>query len=226
MDTTLSPTQALDLLRRNPCDVTPAIKALRDTADLNDPALPLLYARIAAALPSVQELEDILGDRAHIMANFYPTPKEATPSTEDTIDTFLSTFGAADARECEVLSKVIFNPTPDYAAVLAAEERNSIPAQPQAEESEQDKLINSFILKNHAPTTAPPQQPELKPADKSEKLTNRPQPAPEAPRPAPESTLTVSFVKMLIKNGNYPKALEIISEINLNNPKKSIYFAD
>ena len=38
--------------------------------------------------------------------------------------------------------------------------------------------------------------------------------------------LTAGFAKILIKNGNYPKALEIIREINLKNPEKSIYFAD
>ena len=38
--------------------------------------------------------------------------------------------------------------------------------------------------------------------------------------------LTSGFAKILIKNGNYGKALEIIKEINLKNPEKSIYFAD
>ena len=30
----------------------------------------------------------------------------------------------------------------------------------------------------------------------------------------------------MIKNGNYRKALQIITELSLNNPEKSIYFAD
>lgn len=38
--------------------------------------------------------------------------------------------------------------------------------------------------------------------------------------------LTAGLAKIMIKNGNYGKALEIIREINLNNPEKSIYFAD
>ena len=36
----------------------------------------------------------------------------------------------------------------------------------------------------------------------------------------------MSFAKILIKNGNYAKALDIISELNLKFPEKSIYFAD
>ena len=39
-------------------------------------------------------------------------------------------------------------------------------------------------------------------------------------------SLTESFAKIMIKNGNYQRALEIITEISLNNPEKSIYFAD
>ena len=38
--------------------------------------------------------------------------------------------------------------------------------------------------------------------------------------------LSSGFAKILIKNGNYTKAMEIIKEINLKNPEKSIYFAD
>ena len=40
------------------------------------------------------------------------------------------------------------------------------------------------------------------------------------------SSLSVSLAAMMIKNGNYPKALEIINELNLANPEKSIIFAD
>lgn len=38
--------------------------------------------------------------------------------------------------------------------------------------------------------------------------------------------LTESLARIFIKKGNYKKGLEIITELNLKNPKKSIYFAD
>ncbi|MDE6028033.1 MAG: tetratricopeptide repeat protein, partial [Muribaculaceae bacterium] len=38
--------------------------------------------------------------------------------------------------------------------------------------------------------------------------------------------LSESLARAMIKNGNYVKALEIITDLSLNNPKKSIYFAD
>lgn len=65
---------------------------------------------------------------------------------------------------------------------------------------------------------------------------NMPAPAPAAETapaatqeaaPAPEETaLSESFARILIKNRNYEKALEIITELSLNNPEKSVYFAD
>ncbi len=43
---------------------------------------------------------------------------------------------------------------------------------------------------------------------------------------ADTTALSEGFAKILIKNRNYSKALEIIEELNLKNPEKSIYFAD
>ena len=37
---------------------------------------------------------------------------------------------------------------------------------------------------------------------------------------------TETLAKIYIKQGNYSKALEIISQLNLNYPKKNAYFAD
>lgn len=235
--------QALEELRLHPLCISPAIEALRSAADLDDPALPELCARLAATLPSRQALEDMLGDRAEIMANFYPVPEEPTPSTLDTIDTFLATFGTPDPRETEALNKLIFNPVPDYSAQLAAQEE-AAPSIGQPA-SEQDRLISAFLDKAPAapsePAAAPARKPmpplepeplyDLEKAEaelkaESDKLTNEKKaPAESAPR-ADSGTLTESFVRVLIKNRNYAKALEIISEINLKNPEKSIYFAD
>lgn len=42
----------------------------------------------------------------------------------------------------------------------------------------------------------------------------------------PELEISEESVKRLIKNRKYTEALEILKKLNLNNPKKSVYFAD
>lgn len=46
------------------------------------------------------------------------------------------------------------------------------------------------------------------------------------PKQPPKPELSISLAKAMVKNGNYRKAIDIITEINLKNSKKSIYFAD
>ena len=50
--------------------------------------------------------------------------------------------------------------------------------------------------------------------------------APQPHKQAEPTALTESFARIMIKNRNYDKALEIIEALSLNNPEKSIYFAD
>ena len=46
------------------------------------------------------------------------------------------------------------------------------------------------------------------------------------PNPVDDSTFSESLAKIYIKQGKYSKALEIIRNISLKFPEKSIYFAD
>ncbi|MDE6242824.1 MAG: hypothetical protein K2M14_02310, partial [Muribaculaceae bacterium] len=172
----MTPTEALARLREYPYDITPAITALSLTTDLDDPALPELCARIAVAMPSHRSYEDLLGDRAYIMSNFYPVPEEVTPSTDDTISTFLSTFGAGDPAETDALTRLIFNPTPDYAATLAAEERATPITAPAADASEQDRLIHNFLAAAKPAVASEPSEP-------SENSGHHPPAAPSTPPP-------------------------------------------
>ncbi|MDE6134375.1 MAG: hypothetical protein K2F79_02235, partial [Muribaculaceae bacterium] len=68
--------------------------------------------------------------------------------TEDVIDTFLRTYGNCSAEEEALLERMIFNPTPDYAEMLAREEQENLPEVPPETDS-QDARIAAFILSQH-----------------------------------------------------------------------------
>ena len=94
-------------------------------------------------------------------------------------------------------------PAADYAAQLEAEmERSGMEMQVPADST--SGAIDAFLSSN------PPQRIKPKKEPKEEEMPS----------------LSESFAKILIKNGNYSRALEIITQISLNNPEKSIYFAD
>ena len=181
-------------------------------------------ARIAISYPDRKSLYCLLGENAHLFANFYPDEqKPSTPTTENTIDTFLNTFGSTSEKELEVLNNLIFNPVPDYADILAAEEQQSMPQQNEAK-TKNEQLINDFIAKSkqhegHFPTTIIKQENDAEieqvkndNIDKAEEVD--------------ASMFSESLAKIYIKQRKYSKALEIITNISLKFPEKSIYFAD
>ena len=111
--------------------------------------------------------------------------------------------------------------------MLASEEKLSIPKNIDEQTStEQDLKIDQFINKHkqsEAKTTEPQADEQ---SSKSDKLTNTKISTISSSQEGENSSLTESFAKVMIKNRNYSKALEIITNLSLNNPEKSIYFAD
>ncbi len=206
-----------------PWFVLPAAMRLRNAADLSDSERRELGARLALAAPDPEQMALAANsDLALDLASFYPLELPATPDTADTIEKFLTTYGGSSSADDELLERLIFNPAPDYAQVLAREEEMSVPSPSEAPEGSPDALINSFIIKSKAaggqfPAAAPeePAEPEPKPASEVHK-----------PAPADDSMLSQSLAQIYIKKGKYSKAHEIISHLNLNFPEKSIYFAD
>lgn len=223
VDGTLDPSGPdLDDLRRAACDcpsspIAPAL-LLKYASDRLDPAEAADYrSRVALMGGCQQQLIGFIDPSARDFAQFYPPePDRQAPDTTSAIDTFLETYGhASTPEEDALLERLLFNPVPDYAEQLARETPAPAPAADR-----QDSLIDSFI-EAHAPRPATP-APKPK----------RPQPAP-APsrrsevREAPgTSLLSESLAKIFIKQGRYDRAYEIISNLSLNYPEKSIYFAD
>lgn len=199
-----------------PYYIIPDIEALASEKDPE--ALRQHRRRIAANIGDPDALRAILGDASADFIDFYGDSRLPTLSTEDTIDSFLERFGSSHDK-IAVLAENAENadnddnndnndnadnpiiPAVDYVASL-----ESMPELPEGDSKKDDSFgaIDAFLEK------VPSQ---------------RGRPKKEAREPETPS-LTESFAKILIKNGNYSRALEIITQINLNNPEKSIYFAD
>ena len=178
-----------------------------------------LQRRLALAASDRRTLS--YADLGDAFADFYP-PAESTsaPATDDVIDTFLRTYGNVTPEEEKQLERMIFNPTPDYAELLARQEQSELPDEADDEEpGSQDALINAFIRSQHPATHQPLEESEALAADDEK------QPA-AMPEPSDDSLLSESLAKIFIKKHRYERAYEIISGLSLKFPKKSAYFAD
>lgn len=156
-------------------------------------------------------------------AKFYPEAERAMPMpTFDVIDTFLRAYGNSSPEDVELLEKMIFNPTPDYAEILAREEQENLPSDDDFDADSQDARINAFIRSKHPAT----HRPELLPIDEMPQSPDTESAPVSKPDHSDDSLLSESLAKIFIKQRRYEKAFEIISQLNLKFPKKSAYFAD
>ena len=184
-----------------------------------------VLARLAIAFPDRRALALMLGEDAGLLTDFYPP--EALPETPDTvttIDRFLDNYGKASQAEVDAISKAIFNPQPDYADVLAAQEQEQGDILPGGGDA-QDELINQFIAEQMQLGEQAAQTPIAKPVGDQEKAEIADETI-DNPTEIDDSMLSESLAKMYIARHKYSQALEIIKRISLNYPEKSIYFAD
>ena len=70
-----------------------------------------------------------------------------------------------------------------------------------------------------------PPVPDVSPAPQASPEVS-PDPAPGEPALSESLDVIMERVKFLVKNRNYDEALQIMEAFYLNNPKKSVYFAD
>ena len=184
-----------------------------------------VLSRLAIAFPDRQALSLMLGERGQALSNFYPP--EAAPATPDTltaIDRFLDNYGKTSPGEVEAITRAIFNPQPDYADVLAAQDKKSGGATPGSDD-EQDQLISQFIAEQMQKNEEAAAVPIAAPVGEQEKAEIAAEVI-ESPTETDDSMLTESLAKMYIARHKYSQALEIIERLSLNYPEKSIYFAD
>jgi hypothetical protein len=205
-----------------PYSVLPALLYLkRNGVKGNEDVL----SRLAIAFPDRRALALMLGEDAGLMSGFYPP--EALPTTPDTvttIDRFLDNYGKSSPGEIEALDRAIFNPQPDYADVLAAQEMKESGTQPTDSDA-QDELINKFIAEQMQLGEQAAQVPITAPVGEQEKAEIADETI-DKPTQTDDSMLSESLAKMYIARHKYSQALEIIERLSLKYPEKSIYFAD
>ena len=170
----------------------------------------------------------------------YPQEKKTyKPSTENTIDKFLSTYGNTEDAELSTLEKLIFNPVADYSQQLMRD-AEALPAEPSPTGDSQDDRINRFILSvNDSPLSEQTEEtvpiempkPEPKPAphrtNRQNRKTAASEPLAKAPeQPADNSLLSESLAKIYIKTKRSERAYEILNRLSLAFPEKNAYFAD
>ena len=184
-----------------------------------------VLAKLAIMFPDRQALALSLGEDAGSLTDFYPP--EATQQTPDTItaiDRFLDNYGKTSPTEVEAISRAIFNPQPDYADVLAAQEKEE-GGMKLSEGDSQDDLINKFIAEQMQLGEQAAQAPIITPLGEKEKAEIAAEVI-ENPTQNDDSMLSESLAKMYISRHKYSQALEIITRLSLKYPEKSIYFAD
>ena len=183
-----------------------------------------LLARLAIACPDRRALALQLGENADALARFYPAdPEPETPDTDTTIDRFLDSFGHTSEKEIQAISQAIFNPMPDYADVLAAQEQGG--GERHAALTDEDQLIDRFIEQSEErerQVAQAPSQPHVEEAEIAEIAHDNV----DAPVQSDDTMFSESLAMSYIATGKFQAALEIIQHISADNPEKSIYFAD
>lgn len=161
-------------------------------------------------------------------------------ATDQVLSTYFSTFGHTTAEEDALLERMIFNPQPDYASVLMQQEAEEAVAPAGSHVTVQAEGGSAAVSHSSVPTgpsarqssAATPQVSHTAALPGAAEVSEvaqalKPQRAAERPKQAADSSLlSESLAKIFIKQGRYDRAYEIISNLNLNYPEKSVYFAD
>lgn len=198
-----------------PYYIIPAVEALPDASGEERKRLVRL---IAANIGDEATLRTVIGIDPSEFTDFYPDMRPPELTTEATIDSFISRFAPEGAEQTPEIEKIVAAPSIDYATVMAGDDVDDVSDSAEKEGYREadatDNAINAFL------NAVPPKTPSARrmPRKKNENVHNA-----EKQNQAPE--LSEALFKLMVKNKNYSKALEIIKDLSLNNPKKSIYFA-
>lgn len=222
----------VDRLRRladeYPAFALPAALLLKNhRQELTDKEAERLSLHLAVTSGDRKAIYDIVSPLADDFRSIYPPEiKQTKPSTDSAIDTFFANYGTGSESENALLERLIFNPVPDYTEMLEDEAAGqAAPAQSDETGCRIDAFLRDFAEKPKTP--ASPREAVVESIPDKAIAAHENRPAKDNSEPAADgSTLSESLAKIFIKQGRYERAYEIIYNLSLNYPKKSIYFAD
>ena len=221
----------------HPYFVSPLLKALRETSDPR--RRDELRMLIAVNIGDPSALRELFGLDSESLSGFYPDTLPLSPTTDDTIAGFLATFGAKsapspleepssqipepEATEQPEAPAIPIVPAADY--VLSLEEDDAEAVMPADDTAD---AISAFLQSNPAPMPRRGRAAETPEPESATPAAPKPEPEPSEeevattddgnPIEKPEPALSESFARIMIRNGNYAKALEILEKSNPDSP--------
>jgi len=157
-----------------------------------------------------------------------PIVKEKDTSQEDktisAIDAFLSTYIKENQPDTDVSLLLPSSVSSDYIYWTLTDSENK-EQEKQSTPLQHQNLIDAFIQQEEERGGA--RLPlEEQPEDVSISTDSSPEFNPDYEKSLDDSYFTETLARIYIKQKRYEKALEIIQNLRLNYPEKSIYFAD
>ena len=125
------------------------------------------------------------------------------PASIDRTDELIGSFLQSTAPESSSLKA---DPVMDYISML--EKMDDAPT--PTKKNEQDEVVENFLDNDKGKVELP----------------ENPQGAPEETNNTFEGCITETLALIYIKQGRFEKAFRILSQINLDNSRKNVYFAD
>ena len=212
------------LLALHPYYQTARLLLLQNLYLLHDPTFDEELRRSAIYITDRKVLFNLV-EAAHYKltpANKNEAKGQKTKTGEDRTISLIDNFLDSIPTEQEDDKQTKRKPTPadatiDYVSYLLETESENSENDTQTPQLKGHDLIDNFIF-NEGGKIQLKEEPEFLPvieeSDGEEGKTGE------------NGYFTETLAKIYIKQGNYSKALEIISQLNLNNPKKNAYFAD